>query len=431
MKFVSWLILLVCSVLIGGLASAQDPRRADNYVFKEVRTKSTKQNYDVTTRPRPEYDPYGKAAGAFRLFPTVDVTTGYNDNIRAAEGNGRLEDLFVNIEPALRVESQFNRHELNFFTGGTLLHYSQEDDEDQTSFYTGADTRIDISNDLNLVGGIGYRQADEARTIINAQAGGVSENPIRFDVFDVNIGANKRFNRLEIFAGIFRRDIDYEDGRDANGAIVDQDLRDIVIKGANSRIDYNIAPDYSVFAKTEWSDREYDQQTATDFDSTGQRSGLGFKFAVTNQVTGEVFAGYMSREYENRGDASDFYFGGSLDWYPTPLVTVNAAADRDIQDAIFGNASFKTVTDFSLGAAYELRRNIIISPKTTYSFEDYEEISGDVQIFSIGNDIEYLVNRKFSVVGGYRYFNRAGNGVLLTPLDFQQNLITLSAKFKL
>ena len=143
MKRILLLAVATSAVIFSTVASAQDPRRSDYYEFKESRNASTKQNYDVLKRERPEYDPYGKAAGSFRLLPTVDLGAGYNDNIRTSKIN-QLDDFFYQINPALRAESQFSRHELNVFAGGNFTLYNTESDENITGLYVGSDGRIDL-----------------------------------------------------------------------------------------------------------------------------------------------------------------------------------------------------------------------------------------------------------------------------------------------
>ncbi len=425
--------VLASTVVFSTLAVAQDPRRADNYVFKEVkesRNASTEQNYDVLKRKRPEYDPYGKAAGAFKLLPTVNATAGYNDNVRTSKNN-QLDAMFYQINPDLRVESQFSRHELNLFAGSDLTFFQDESDENLQAFYVGSDGRIDVSNDLNFVGGIGFRNANEARAASNALATTLSAEPIQYNTFDLNAGVNKRFNRLELFLGGFRRDVNYKDSANFAGVNLDQDDRDVEIYGVNGRAGYEIAPDYKVFGKTEYTDRTYDVQSANDRDSEGYRTALGLEFAVTNQVVGEVFAGYMDREYENGRDVSEPYYGGKLNWYPTELVSVYGVADRDVQDSIFAGTTSKVVTDLGLSAAYEFRRNILVKPAVGYSFGEYEGISGDEQTLSAGSDLEYLINRNLSLVGTYRYVNRDASGATLNILNYDQNVFAITAKAKI
>lgn len=411
-------------------ALAQDPRYSDRYIYKENKNASTEQNYDVLKRKRPEYDAVGKNIGSFNLFPSIDLSSGYNDNIRATSNN-ELDAFFYQVNPALRAESQFSRHALNLFAGSDLTFYQSESDENLQSLYVGSDGRIDIRNDLNIVGGIGFRDANESRFSSNSLAGGFTAEPIQYQTLDLNLGINKRFNRLDMFLGGFRRDIDYDDGVNSVGTNIDQDNRDIEIYGLTGRTTYEISPDYKFFAKGEWTDRTYAIQSANDRDSKGGRIGTGFEFALTNQITGQIFGGFMGREYQNGDDVSDAYAGGKLDWYPTPLVSVYASADRDIQDSIFAGTTSKTVTDLALSAAYEFRRHILIKQNIGYSFGDYEGINGQEKTFTAGSEIEYLFNRNLSFIGTYRHANRDADANLPTGLNYEQNIFALTAKAKI
>jgi hypothetical protein len=437
MKKTLFSAVVTTSVVFSTLASAQDPNRADINTYKESRDKSTEQNYDVQKRSRPEYLPTGKTLGTFRLLPTVDVTTGYNDNIRTSNGsngNKELSAMFYKIDPTLRLESQFSRHELNLFAGGGYTFFQGESDENLRTLSIGSDGRIDISGDLNLFGGIGFSQANEARaaTTGNTLSTTLSAEPIEFTTFDLNAGVNKRFNRFEVSVGGFRRDINYDDSVSFAGTNLNQDDRDLEVLGLDGRASYEIAPDYKAFIKAEASKREYDIQNAFDRDSDGYRTAVGLEYAITNQITGEAFAGYMNRDFENFKDVSEPYFGGKVNWYPTPVLSVYGDADRDVQDTVFGGASSKITTDLGLGAAYEFRRNIIVSPNVGYSFGDYEGIAGTDQTYSLGSNVEYLLNRNLSFVGSYNYVNRDANGNnALNVLNYDQNVFAITAKAKL
>ncbi len=433
MKKILLSVAAASTVVFSTFASAQDPKRADAYEaggIKESRNVSTAQNYDVLKRERPEYDAYGKAISSFQLLPTLEVGTGYNDNIRTSQTN-QLDDFFYQINPSVRAESQFTRHELNLFAGGNFTLYNSESDENMTGLFVGSDGRIDLTNDFNLVGGIGFRDANELRSVANAQANGLSVDPINFRTFDLNAGINKQFNRLELAVGGTRREINYADGRNASGITLDQDNRDLEVYGVTGRAGYEIAPDYKVFGTTEWTDRIYRIQNANDRDSTGYRAAGGLEFALTNQVTGEAFAGYMNRNFQNGKDVSAPYYGGKVNWYPTPLLSVYGTADRDVQDSIFSGTTSRVVTDLGLSAAYEFRRNILVKPILGYSMGEYEGISGEENTISAGSELEYLLNRNLALVGSYRYVERDASGTALNVLNYDQNIFAVFAKAKL
>jgi hypothetical protein len=433
MKKILLSVALTSAVAFSTVASAQDPKRADSYEArgtKESRNASTTQNYDVLKRERPEYDAYGKALTSFQVLPTLDVGMGYNDNIRTSQTN-QLNDFFYQINPGVRAESQFSRHELNLFAGGNFTLYNNESKENTTGLFVGSDGRIDLSNDFNLVGGIGFRDANEVRSASNAQANGLSVDPINFRTFDLNAGLNKQFNRLELAVGGTRREINYTDGRNAAGSNLDQDDRDLEVYGVNGRAAYELAPDYKAFATTEWTDRIYRIQSANDRDSTGYKAGGGLEFALTNQVTGQAFAGYMNRNFQNGKDVSAPYYGGKLNWYPTPLLSFYGTADRDVQDSTFAGTTSRVVTDLGLNAAYEFRRNILVKPILGYSMGEYEGISGEENTTSAGSELEYLLNRNLSLVGSYRYVNRDASGTALNVLNYDQNIFAVFAKAKL
>jgi len=65
----------------------------------------------VKSRARPESDAVGIRSGGFMILPTISVSESYNDNILASESNTR-DDLITDLEPAIIVKSDWNRHAL-------------------------------------------------------------------------------------------------------------------------------------------------------------------------------------------------------------------------------------------------------------------------------------------------------------------------------
>jgi hypothetical protein len=425
---------ILCSTLEGVQAYAQDIRPTSAREAQENRELSTKRNYDVALRKRPDYDAAGKFVGAFKFLPGIDATTGYNDNIRATNAD-EIDAIFYKLDPSVRVESQFARHELNLFAGGNFTFYQGENDDNLQGLYVGNEARLDITDTLNLTGGLKYTNADEQRAVSNSVVGNgnASVDPIEYGQFDVNGAINKKFNRLALTLGGSFRDSDYDDGLDIANAPVDQDDRDLKRYGVNGRATYEVSPDYKVFGKTEFTDSAYDSANANfRRDSKGYRTAAGLEFAVTNQVTGEAFAGYMQRDFDNYANVSEPYLGGKINWYPTPILSVYANADRDVRDTFFNDASAVVITDLGLGAAYELKRNIIIKPNFSYSFGQYQGIAGGEKTLSAGSNVEYLLNRHLSFVGSYNYIDRnVTNNPVLNILAYDQNVFFLTAKARL
>ncbi len=90
-------LIALCAFFAGQAAQAQA------YLESRLTT--------VKSRARPESDAVGIRSGEFMILPTISVSESYNDNILASESNTR-NDLITDVEPAIIVKSDCNRHAL-------------------------------------------------------------------------------------------------------------------------------------------------------------------------------------------------------------------------------------------------------------------------------------------------------------------------------
>src|SRR5919206_3265727 len=133
-------------IVAGGAARAQEPQR----------------NESVFQRARPDYDPLGVRAGAFRIFPRAEVAEACNDNIFATKNN-EVDDFITLLRPQIRAESDWGRHALGFQAGAENGRYFDHTGEDYLDGYVSTDGRIDIVHNTFLRTGLGWQHLHEDR----------------------------------------------------------------------------------------------------------------------------------------------------------------------------------------------------------------------------------------------------------------------------
>ena len=116
----------------------------------------------VTERGLPAYQPLGIRAGGFLVFPKIEVSEVFDDNI-FVDPSGEVHDFLTYINPSITVRSNFPRHELNFWAIANIGRYASEDGEDFEDYEVGFDGRIDAIRDANLFGGVVYAIRHEGR----------------------------------------------------------------------------------------------------------------------------------------------------------------------------------------------------------------------------------------------------------------------------
>ena len=99
------------------------------------------------TEPEDPYAPLGIRAGAFDLFPAVELIGGYNSN-PGQSANGQGAALYT-VAPELQAQSNWSRHELKADLRGSYTGYSPDQTPSLSRPYFNGkvDGRIDVTRD--------------------------------------------------------------------------------------------------------------------------------------------------------------------------------------------------------------------------------------------------------------------------------------------
>ncbi len=384
----------------------------------------------VLDRERPEYDAAGIRAGSFMLYPELELGVTYDDNVFGTQNNTD-SDIYYGVSPSVSVESDFGRHALNFNGYTDSRFYSSDTSEDRFDWGVAADGVVDVSQFTQIQANVGYDELTESRTSTNRVAGGIE--PTEYDVFSAGITFNQRFNRLTASVGAQYIDNDYKDDAAIGGGTIDQDFRDHDKLVIPARLSYDVSPDTSIFVAGSYNTREYDQQppsVAVNRDSDGYDIGVGAAFDFTNLIRGEAFVGYLEQEYDQIGfqkvDGIDFGLNG--EWYASELTTVTAGINRSVEESSSAGSSGHLDTNYEVGIAHELQRNIILTADASYLDVEFEGITRDDETISAGVGVEYLVNRNAELALGYDYTSRDST---LAGQDYDKSVVGLSLVLKM
>lgn len=384
----------------------------------------------VLDRERPEFDAVGIRAGSFMLYPELELGVTYDDNVFGTQTNTD-SDIYYGVSPSVSIESDFGRHELNFNGYTDSRFYSSDTSEDRFDWGVAADGTLDVSQFTQIQANAGYDELTEDRTSTNRVAGGIE--PTEYDVFNAGISLNQRFNRLTASVGARYTDNDYKDDAAIGGGVIDQDFRDHEKLEIPVRLSYDVSPDTSIFVAGSYNTREYDQQppaVAVNRDSNGYDVGIGAAFDFTNLIRGEAFVGYLEQEYDQVGfqkvDGIDFGLNG--EWYASELTTVTAGINRTVEESSSAGSSGHLDTNYQVGIAHELQRNIILTADASYLDVEFEGITRDDETISAGVGVQYLVNRNAELALGYDYTSRDSSAI---GQDYDKSVVGLSLILKM
>lgn len=398
-----------CACTMGpGLAFAQTP---------ESRTMT------VTERPRPELDALGIRQGGFLLFPSIDVTTAYNDNIFATESN-TLDDVIFTVSPGLRVQSDWNQHFLQFQGSGDIVRYADQTAEDHEDFSLGANGRLDIRRDTNATAGLFYRAESEERGSPDDVNG---RTPTDYTVAGIDTGFFQRWNRVSAQADFGFQQYDFDDVATSAGTIINNDDRDRDEYRFSLRGGYEIVPEYEAYLQGIYSAVNYDSavdDNGVNRDNDGFEVRVGARVDLSALVFGDVYVGYITRDYDDASleSADAVSAGADLTWNATTLTTVKGGINREVSETTLANASGRLSTAFRSSVDHELLRNLILSGRFGLSRDEYEGTSREDDYIRAGIGGKYMLNRNFHLTLQYDYINRTSSAA---NADYDRNLVFL------
>jgi hypothetical protein len=367
------------------------------------------------------YDPIGVRAGSFFIFPSLTVSEVYDDNV-FAESEDEDDDLITLVEPLVRVESNFSRHSLAFETGGEVAFHINEEDEDYEDFYGAADGRLDITRNSNLTGGIEAGREHEDRDDVEDDP---TDDLSEFWRYQGDLSFYQAFNRLNFRVGgnVSRRDFVDEEESD----------RDIIIYNGIVRTGFFVSPRINTFVQGLYNIQRRDQtpdDAGVDRDSEGWGVSVGTELGFTELLVGELGFGYRWQTFEEDDfdDESGFGFNGGLTWLPTQLTTARLTAGSDFEPTDTDGAESRFRNFGLLEVEHELLRNVILTGLVGYSRDDFEGIERVDDTLDAGAGISYLLNRNFSIDGGYTFTKRWSD---IETEEFQRNLIRIGVTARL
>lgn len=406
------------TLLFGQPALAQQPPRTS----QDAQSPGDVDRGDtVMGRRRPDYDPVGVRLGGFFLLPDLSVQESYNSNIFATPSNEK-SDFITSIEPTIDLRSNWNNHALNFHADSRVVRYWDHDDENFTDYTLSADGKVDVLRDFRFLGGAGYQVRHEPRFSPDNQ-GGVE--PTEYNVTGGNLAMEKEFNRLQFRLDGKAERYRYENVRNAAGVVLDQSGRDRDQYETGLRAGYEIGPLRQVYLLGNYNTREYEKLTGGfNRDSDGYLLGIGAQYDLTGIVFLDAYAGYRQQKYSDSrlGDMSGWASGMKLTWNVTRLTTLTGTLDRDIEETTLANSPGYFSTRGEVRADHELLRNLILTASLGYQNDSFEGITRDDDYYLAGLGAKYLINRNFSLSGGYSYRTRESN---IPGSDFDENVLML------
>lgn len=366
-------------------------------------------NVPVQRRLRPNYDPLGLRAGAFLIYPEIAAALGYDSNVFATKDDVE-DDFSTDVAPRLTAQSQWSRHSLSIDAGGEARFYKDHTKNNYQDFDIGADGRVDVTRQDILTPSLRFGRAHDDRSDPD-DAGEDRDDITQYWKTDAGLTYRHNFNRIyTAVRGVFARQ-DYEDQGDINN-----DDRDFNRYTTGLRAGYIISPRFDVFVDGAYRWVKYDETPndgGEDRNNQGYVLRAGTNIDITSILFGELYAGYTSINYDdnNLEGVNSPVAGGRLTWNVTELTSIIFDASGQVMETTVtgedgDTASGRLHSDVSLNVWHELLRNVLLNGYTEYVRDDFEGIARTDNTFRLGGGVRYLLNRRFSLNGGYTFTTR-------------------------
>jgi hypothetical protein len=401
-------LVLGFSAAGAGLTGLAIPAAAEDSVAPTY-VGMTPEDVGVMQRSRPEYDAKGIPLGGFRLFPSLDASANYDDNVLRTPT--ATSDWFFEEAPSLRLQSQWGRHFLEVYGGLDNYNYASLSRLNLTDWTVGSDGRLDISRAVDLNAAASYGEYHEQLSSPNTV--GFQKSPNRYDKTHAEATGRFQPNRLGFsIGGSFDRYDWLNTPEIGGGTLFNTDRNEDDYQGF-AKVNYDFSPGYSGYIKGLYDSRQFDlpiDRTGVDRASHGYRVDAGVNLQITHLVAGEIFVGYLDQQFKAPlKDISGVDYGVNLDWFATPVLTVHLNGAHQINDVVLVNTSASDDKLIKLSADYEFRRNIIFTGYVSYTDSKLTGTTRDDNYPGAGIGMKYLLNEYMSANLNYNYSERSSN----------------------
>jgi hypothetical protein len=377
----------------------------------------------VLERSRPEYDPLGVPAGGFLLFPSLNLSASYTDNLYAVP-SGAVGDLSFLISPAATLQSNWNNHALALTAAGDFFRSSDHATENTNAWRLDAQGRIDALRDLTISLGATTSHQAEPR---NTSTGRVPTlRPTYYAEDNLHGNVVNTFNRLKLSGGISYERDQYDDNETLSGQRFSQNFRNNHVTTWRARVDYMVSPDTSVFFESSPFIARSEDSAASDRDHQGVRYLVGLNLAPARLIEGELAVGYLSQTFRSASHhpVHEPSYRVNLHWYPTELLTVVAAgSEKTVDSGVIDSPVYQDNLG-SLEADWEFKRDIIVSTRFGYEERDFHGTDRTDQRYTYNGLMTYHLRRGVTVSFRYQHLNQYSHGAAAGP-TFTENLGTL------
>jgi hypothetical protein len=377
-------------------------------------------------------DELGISVGAFTLYPMVDLSLGYDDNVFATTA-APVGSAIAVVRPSLELRSEWSNHMLRLLANGGFGFYASAPTQNFQNYLIQADGRLDIRTDFYATGLIAFRRSTEALGTPNVS---FAQQPTVVDSFPIELSLYQRFNRVFYQLTASSTRYWYYDYSTITELGLPAASRDRTEYEEKIRIGYEFSDNVSFFISPGLNQRVYvDTVNAAgqQRDSTGWNFGVGASVALGPKSSLEGSVGLTSQTYtatNTTTSATTFSLAGTWNGYE-PL-TLRPALMRTINESALANYQNYVSTVAGIDFTYDIHYPWKAVGGISYNTADYTPASGVSGVnprtdyfvkASLG--LLYEVRPQYSIGPLYEYSQGWSSDVLAGGPQYSRNFFSI------
>ena len=349
------------------------------------------------------YAPDGLRIGTMNVQPFIGTAAGYNAN--AANTPKPKGSPLYQVEGGVTANSDWSNHAFNADLRGIYTDYTGLKGANQPEATAKIGGRIDVTKDTKIEIETRARLTSEQATNINLPVG-TTQRPNNYS-YGSSLGGSQRFGDaiLSVKGSADRTSFD---PATAGGQIVSQADRDQNTYALRLRAGYEISPGITPFVDATTDTRQFDRavdRNGFKRSSNGLNTRVGTSFEITRTLTGEVAAGYGSREFDDKRlkKLDGFVSEANLIWSISPLTAVRLKASSDLQDTTGLGATGVKANKIGVDVEHALLRNLKLGASAEYERDKTQGAFQFQNIYNFGLRAEYKLTKEITFRTGYTF----------------------------
>ncbi len=383
--------------------------------------------------PQPEADPFqpiGIQAGSFRLFPVLEITSNFTDNVRTDPG-GKLKDVGLRLAPSLRLQSDWVRHSLNFNASSQHVFYAKAKEINSNTFTASSALQLDIRHDTNLVNTTTYQLSETSSAsseVPGTAIGNRNDHELSF-----TSALTHRFTRV---VATLTGGIDwlfFDDVKLTGGGRENNDDREYIEPSARLRLGYEISPAIIPFTEVGYTPRIHKKtldRNGLARDSQGLTASAGVGFNLSPIWDGEVALVFEHRDFKDSSlnNINALGLNASINWRPTELTTLTFASTSSIDEST--TAGISGIRNFGLAfdITHRFRENLTGTLDFGFVYNDFIGTGNDDKYYTVQAGFAYAIRRELEWIANYQ-FTHFQSGT--AGSSYTENRISTGVRFRL